>query len=373
MSLLRSLSEIGQQGWDNLLHQHQVYNPFLSYAFLDALHSSGSASEDTGWRMCFILVWQDEQILGALPLYEKMHSYGEYVFDWSWANAHQQHGIDYYPKLLSAIPFTPIECAKLICSDESVAKALIEGLIELQFQHNYSSSHVLFIPQSSVNSFQEQRFLQRIGVQFHWKNQNYENFDAFLAQLSPKKRKNIRYERRKVEEQGVHFKHLRGKEIQIEDWDFFKRCYDHTYFTHNSQPYLNLDFFLRIGLSMPEHILLIIAIQGDAKIAASLLIYDEKRLFGRYWGSLIELACLHFETAYYQSIEFCIANKIEIFEGGAQGEHKIARGFLPITTQSVHRLSNSQFHDAVDHFLEREKNGMGNYIHELNDHNPYKT
>lgn len=372
MSLLLSLSEIGEAAWNDFLQRHQAYHPFLSYAFLHALHESGSANEDTGWRMCFLMAWQDDVLVGALPLYEKMHSYGEYVFDWSWANAHQQHGINYYPKLLSAIPFTPIECNKLICSDAQVRTALINALIELQTQHGYSSSHVLFVSENRLAEFKDHGFLQRLGVQFHWHNQNYPDFDAFLAQLSPKKRKNIRYERRKVAEQNVRFVQLRGADITLDDWTFFKRCYDHTYHAHHSTPYLNLDFFLRIGKSMPEHILLILAIKDDTKIAASLLIYDEQRVYGRYWGALQELPCLHFETAYYQSIEFCIANKIATFEGGAQGEHKLARGFLPTTTYSVHQLSHPQFQDAVQHFLEREQLGVGDYIQELNEHNPYK-
>lgn len=372
MQLLDSLSEIRQQDWDKLIAQQNAANPFLSYAFLSALESSGSASPDSGWTCRFLCLWRDEELAAALPLYEKMHSYGEYVFDWAWANAYRQHGLDYYPKLLSAIPFTPVSGNRLLAQDEAARRGLIQAIKHISQLNLYSSAHILFLPQEEALQMQEQGFLLREGVQFHWKNQGYADFEEFLAQLEFKKRKNIRAERRKVQEAGVSFRHLEGTQIQGEDWEFFKTCYDNTYAQHHSSPYLNLEFFLKIGQTMPDQIHLILAYRNDKPIAASLLIHDQTVLFGRYWGCTEYVPCLHFETAYYQALEFCIRKGIQSFEGGAQGEHKMARGFLPHTTYSVHYLQEPMFYKAVADFLRREQHGISEYIDELNEHSPFK-
>lgn len=372
MRLHDSLSEIGQVNWDELLKLQAKPNPFLSYAFLHALHESGSASDKTGWTPRFIGLWDDQKLVAAMPLYEKTHSYGEYVFDWAWANAYHQHGVAYYPKLLSAIPFTPIEGSRLFARNEKAQAALIENLQAITQSGLYSSSHLLFTTEAEIDVLQQAGFMARQGVQFHWENQNYRDFDDFLMHLDAKKRKNIRAERRKVQEAHIQFEHRRGPNISQEDWEFFKQCYDKTYAEHRSSPYLNLDFFLRIGQTMPEHLYLIIATKDNKRIAAALFIYDSHTIYGRYWGSLEYHPCLHFETAYYQALDFCIAEKIQIFEGGAQGEHKLARGFLPRKTFSAHHLNEPAFADAVANFLQREQGGIENYIDELNEHSPFK-
>jgi predicted N-acyltransferase len=348
-------------------------NPFLSFAFLHALHESGSACPKTGWRPQYLTLWQADRLEAALPLYAKSHSYGEYVFDWAWADAYQRHGLDYYPKLLSAIPFTPVTGGRLLARDQAARAALIRALIATQQHHEVSSTHILYPPESQVQALQEAGFMLRSGVQFHWLNGGYRNFDEFLSTLERKKRKNILAERRKVREAGITFRHVAGKDATEADWRFFKRCYDHTYAAHYSTPYLNLDFFLRIGAAMPQHILLIVAEQHGKPIASSLLIHDERTLYGRYWGGLKEVPCLHFETAYYQPLEFCIANGIESFEGGAQGEHKMARGFLPQKTWSAHWLAHPAFADAIEQFLLRESGGINSYIDELNERSPFKA
>ncbi|MFZ6734874.1 GNAT family N-acetyltransferase [Undibacterium sp. Ji42W] len=373
MRIVTSLSEIAQSSWDSLIADQALANPFLSYAFLSAMEESGSAIEKTGWQSCFISIWDGEQLEAAMPLYEKTHSYGEYVFDWAWARAFERHGHDYYPKLLSAVPFTPITGSRLLARNISAQRALIAALQELQKVGEYSSSHLLFLPEDQAQLLSEEGYLLRKGVQFHWVNQDYQCFDDFLDTLDKKKRKNIRAERRKVQDAGIQFQHVRGKSIQEDDWRFFKSCYDQTYEEHHSTPYLNLDFFLRIGHAMPENIHLIIALRDGKKIAASLLIHDEQRVYGRYWGCLETHPCLHFETAYYQSIDFCIQEKIAIFEGGAQGEHKMARGFLPTTTWSAHYLSHPEFFDAVSNFLVRETQDIELYLNELHQHTPYKA
>jgi predicted N-acyltransferase len=371
--IVSSLAEVGQSAWDSLVGTQSDANPFLSFAFLHALHESGSASRKTGWRPQYLTLWRADRLEGALPLYAKSHSYGEYVFDWAWADAYRRNGLDYYPKLLSAIPFTPVTGSRLLGRDAAAQTALIQALQELQEHADLSSTHILYPTEAQAQALGEAGFLLRTGVQFHWLNERYQSFDDFLSTLERKKRKNIRAERRKVQEAGVRFRHVAGKDATEADWRFFKRCYDHTYAAHYSTPYLNMDFFLRIGATMPQNILLVVAEQDGKPIASSLLIHNERTLYGRYWGGIREVPCLHFETAYYQPLEFCIANQIESFEGGAQGEHKMARGFLPQKTWSAHWLAHPAFADAIEHFLQRESGGIDSYIDELNERSPFKA
>ena len=370
--IVSSLAEIGEPAWKELLALQGDGNPFLSYAFLHALHESGSASADTGWQPQYLVLWQGDTLAAALPLYVKSHSYGEYVFDWAWADAYQRNGLDYYPKLLSAIPFTPVTGGRLLARDDAARAALVRLLCAQQQAAGMSSTHVLYPPQAQAAQLHEAGFMLRSGVQFHWLNAGYSDFEQFLATLEHKKRKNIRAERRKVREAGVTMRQLRGVDATEADWTLFHRCYSNTYAEHRSSPYLNLDFFLRIGAAMPENILLIVAERDGHAIASSLVIHDADTLYGRYWGALEHLPCLHFETAYYQPLEFCIAQKIATFEGGAQGEHKMARGFLPQKTWSAHWLAHPAFADAIERFLARENGGIESYMDELNERNPFR-
>jgi len=371
--IVSSLSEIGQPAWDGLLAQQDEANPFLSYAFLHALHESGSASPESGWQPQYIALFDGDTLAAALPLYVKGHSYGEYVFDWAWADAYQRHGLDYYPKLLAAVPFTPVAGPRLLAIDDAARAALIDVLQATQRATEVSSTHILFPPEAHARQLQAAGFLLRSGVQFHWLNPGYANFDEFLATLEQKKRKNIRAERRKVAEAGVTLRRVRGADATDAHWKFFNRCYRHTYAAHYSTPYLNLDFWRRIGRTMPENILLVIAEREHQAIAASLVIHSADTLYGRYWGELEHVPCLHFEAAYYQPLEFCIEQGIKTFEGGAQGEHKMARGFLPTRTFSAHWLAHPSFADAIERFLEREAGGIDEYMSELNERNPFKT
>jgi predicted N-acyltransferase len=372
--IVSSLSEIGQANWDALVALQDDANPFLSFAFLHALHESGSATPETGWQPQYIALYDGhDQLAAALPLYVKDHSYGEYVFDWAWANAYQEHGLPYYPKLLSAIPFTPVAGARLLARDARARAALVDVLVATQTATDVSSTHVLFPPEDQAKQLADAGFLLRSGVQFHWMNAGYATFDDFLATLEQKKRKNIRAERRKVREAGVLLRRVRGRDVTDEEWRFFTRCYRNTYADHFSKPYLNLDFFRRIGKTMPDNLLLVIAERDGAPIAASLVVHDATTLYGRYWGALEHVPCLHFEAAYYQPLEFCIEQGIKVFEGGAQGEHKMARGFLPTRTWSAHWLAHPSFANAVERFLEREAGGIDDYIDELNERNPFRT
>jgi uncharacterized protein len=371
--IVSSLSEIGQPAWDALVGMQSDTNPFLSYAFLDALHETGCACAETGWQPQYLTLWRGEQLEAALPLYAKSHSYGEYVFDWAWADAYQRHGLEYYPKLLSSIPFTPVTGSRLLARDAKAQTALINALLAIQTQSGLSSTHILYPPQQQAEALHDAGFMLRTGVQFHWLNAGYADFEEFLETLDRKKRKNIRAERRKVHDAGITFRHVRGADATIADWKFFNRCYAHTYAAHYSTPYLNLKFFQRIGASMPHNILLIVAERDEKPIASSLVIHNETTLYGRYWGAIEEVPCLHFETAYYQPLEFCIKERIQTFEGGAQGEHKMARGFLPQKTWSAHWLSHPSFAEAIERFLQRENGGIEAYMDELNERNPFRT
>jgi predicted N-acyltransferase len=371
--IVSSLAEIGQPVWDALVARQDKPNPFLSYAFLHALHESGSASEESGWQPQFIVLYDGDDLAAAMPLYVKMHSYGDYVFDWAWADAYHRNGLEYYPKLLSAIPFTPVTGPRMMAVDTTARTALIEILRATQQASGVSSTHILYPPEEEAKQLAQAGYMLRSGVQFHWLNAGYRDFDEFLATLERKKRKNINAERRKVQEAGIVMRRVRGIDATDADWQLFNRCYRHTYRDHHSTPYLNLDFFLRIGRTMPENILLVIAERDGHPVASSMVIHNEDTLFGRYWGELEHIPCLHFETAYYQPLEFCIEQKIAVFEGGAQGEHKMARGFLPTKTWSAHWLEHPAFADAIERFLERESGGIESYIDELSERNPFRS
>ncbi|MBE0614043.1 MAG: N-acetyltransferase [Burkholderiales bacterium] len=375
LRVLDELSSVDAADWNRLSGGH----PMLSHEFLHAMHQSGCASADSGWLPQFLTLWDKTgpepagapaRIKAAMPLYLKSHSYGEYVFDWAWADAYHRHGLAYYPKLLAAIPFSPVSGPRLLALDDTARAALVDTA--LAFAQNTSSLHVLFPQPQEAVLLRSAGMMLRSSVQFHWNNPGYASFEQFLSQMSRDKRKKIRQERRRVGDAGVHFRRLRGNEIQESDWAFFARCYRRTYREHHSTPYLNLEFFQRLGRTMPGNVLLIMAELDGQPIASALNLYSQETLYGRYWGAMQYLPCLHFETCYYQALEFCIEEKIKVFEGGAQGEHKLARGFLPVRTLSAHWLAHPEFSDAVERFLEREHQGIERYVDELTEHSPYK-
>ncbi|HET9414118.1 MAG TPA: GNAT family N-acetyltransferase [Pseudolabrys sp.] len=346
--------------------------PFLSHEFLSALHETGCAASASGWTPQFLLLRQDGALTGAMPLYLKSHSYGEYVFDWAWADAYHRHGIAYYPKLLSAIPFTPVTGRRLLAATDADRDILIASALELARDLRVSSLHCLFPTRQEAQRMVAHGMMPRTTVQFHWSNRGYASFAEFLAGFSHDKRKKVRQERRKVSDAGIRFKWLEGDEIQERDWAFFNRCYRQTYREHGSSPYLNLEFFCRIGRALPRNIVLIVAQRNGNPVAASLNIRDRQRLCGRHWGALEQHPALHFETCYYQGIEFCIARGIASFEGGSRGEHKLARGLMPVETCSAHWLAHPEFAAAVGQFLTKETRGMERYVDELSEHSPYK-
>ena len=364
-----SFKNINQKEWNDLTKS----NPFLRLEFFQSLEASKSIGEGTGWHPFPAIVIDQGSLVGASPIFLKEHSYGEYVFDWSWAEAYQKYGKNYYPKIASCIPFTPATGPRIFGLDLSIKKNIIVQIEELAYENKMSSSHILFCNESEKDIFGDPKWMLREGVQFKWFNKNYNNFAEFLSQLSHDKRKKIKQERKKIHDLGLKIKKIKGPEISESDLDFFYACYCNTYQDHHSHPYLTRIFFSLIKESMPENLLLILAYEGDLPVAASFFIYDDKNLYGRYWGSKSFYPGLHFELSYYQGQEFCIENRIVSFEGGAQGEHKLARGFEPFNTFSFHRIFDEKFELAIKDFLRREKTGIDQYTNELNERVPYKT
>ncbi len=365
---------VPRQAWNDLLALEPDPSPFMRHEYLSALTSTGCATADTGWLPQFLTLWQDEQLMAACPLYLKGHSYGEYVFDWAWANAYEQHGLRYYPKALVAVPFTPVPGPRLLARDAAARRALLHALLEWTREQQLSSLHLLFAPEDELVAARADGLLLRHTVQFHWTNAGYRDFDHFLGTLQQDKRKKIRQERRKVETAGVRFRHASGAQITEADWDFFYRCYEQTYREHGNPPYLNRAFFATMARDMADHWLLFVAERAGRPIACSLIGLDptHRVAYGRYWGALERVDSLHFEACYYQPLQWCIAQGYRRFEGGAQGEHKMARALLPVRTGSAHWLAHPAFADAVDRFLQREREGVDHYLADLERRSPLR-
>ena len=368
---------IPAQAWDDLLAQQARPTPFMRHAYLWALHASGSACAATGWEPRFLTLWTDDTLQAAVALYLKSHSYGEYVFDWAWADAYQRHGLPYYPKALAAVPFTPVPGTRLLARNAQARQALAAGLRQWALELGLSSAHLLFIDEDDLQALSADGWLIREGVQFHWVQdaaQPVESLDGLLQRMQRHKRKNIVQERRKVAEAGVEFTVHEGQAIDEGLWDFFYACYCQTYAAHHSTPYLSRDFFHRMARHMPEHWVMFVARRQGSPIAASLIAVDRAHqgAWGRYWGTTEPLPCLHFEACYYQPLAWCIEQGFTRFEGGAQGEHKMARGLLPAKTASAHWIRDPRFEAAIADFLAREGKGVSAYVDELRDRGPFK-
>ncbi len=424
--------DVNAADWNGLLSLQAEPTPFMRHEYLAALHSSGGATPETGWTPRFITLTRDGAMVAACALYRKTHSYGEYVFDHAWANAYAQHGLAYYPKAVVAVPFTPVPGTRLLARTAADRTRLLEVLIEWCAAEQLSSLHLLYCDAADIQACQEAGLMLRHTVQFHWKNMAptlaiscaaldgptpeatslrpvltgaglsgaaglspegahfalgrpggetgtpaYADFEEFLASLSQDKRKKIRQERRKVAAAGVTFRWSLGASIAPRDWDFFYRCYERTYLEHGNPPYLNRAFFQTMARTMPENWLLFIAERQGRPIAASLIAIHSGHggpvAYGRYWGALERVDCLHFEACYYQPLAWCMAHGYRRFEGGAQGEHKMARALLPVKTSSAHWLAHPAFADAVERFLEREGEGIGHYLDDLGQRSPFKS
>lgn len=373
IAIVEDLSNVAASAWDTRM----AHNPTLKHAWLQSMIDAGCTTRATGWLPQFMLLWRSEggqqRLAGAIPLYMKSHSYGEYIFDWAWAEAYARAGQDYYPKLVAAVPFTPCGGQRIAADSAEDRALLIAALLQRAKSQAVSSIHVLFPSAPEQDALHQAGFMARTSVQFHWHNAGYRSFADFLATLNHDKRKKLNQERRRVVDAGIVLERKVGADISAVDWDFFAACYARTYRQHRSTPYLNRDFFALIGARMPENTLLVLAYRDGRPIAAALNLFDATTLYGRYWGSTEFHTGLHFETCYYQALEFCIERGIQVFEGGAQGEHKLARGFLPTTCHSAHLLRDARFARAVDDFLTRERGGVAAYVDELKEHEPYRA
>ena len=368
---LSSIHDVAPGAWNALARG----DPFMRHEFLAALEYSGCVGPGTAWRPCH-LVLENGGLEGALPLYWKHDSRGEFVFDWSWADAYERSGLRYYPKLLSSIPFTPATSARLLYREganaDAVAQRLVSGALRVAREAHASSLHVLFPTAAEGRHFVAHGFLERKGCQFHWRNDGYASFDDFLSRFSSAKRKKARRERRRIAEAAIHFEHLRGDEPSAADWDAIYRFYARTFERRGRAPYLNRRFFAAIAAAMPESLVIMLARFQGQPIATAICFRSADTLYGRYWGSLADFHSLHFEACYYQGIDYCIANGLRLFEPGTQGEHKISRGFTPSPTWSYHWLSNRTFYAAVEEFLHQETAHVDTYMDYLEEHAPYR-
>jgi predicted N-acyltransferase len=361
---IESIAKIDAASWDRCAGAD---NPFLLHAFLQALESSGSAAAESGWQPSHLLV-EDRRgsLLAAAPLYVKSHSYGEYVFDWGWAEAWQRAGRDYYPKLQSAVPFTPASGRRLLVrpgQDRAALSALLAGaMAEIAERHRLSSAHITFLTEEEALALQAQGWLLRVGEQFHWQNQGYRAFDDFLAALSSRKRKAIRKEREKARQLGVAIHCLTGGDLRPAHWDAFYRFYLDTVEKKWGQAYLTRAFFEQMTGALAERVVLMLAEQDGHWVAGALNFLGNDTLFGRNWGSLGDFRFLHFELCYYRAIDFAIERGLARVEAGAQGEHKISRGYLPVPTYSVHWIREAPFREAVADFLRRERFAMRHHM-----------
>jgi len=369
-----SIDEIGQAAWDSCANPAgEPFDPFLSFAFLHALEESKSAVAETGWAPYHLVLEDDmDSIKGVVPLYLKSHSQGEYVFDYSWADAFERAGGRYYPKLQCSVPFTPATGRRLLTRDTEYEKYLVSGIMQVAENMEVSSVHVTFPEESQWNRMGGMGFLQRTDKQFHWLNRGYGTFSDFLADLSSKKRKNIKRERRAAVVNDIEIELLSGNDLREEHWDAFFTFYRDTGSRKWGSSYLTRQFFSVIGETMPENVLLIMCKRAGRYVAGAINFIGEECLYGRNWGCLEDHPFLHFEVCYYQAIEYAISRGLKRVEAGAQGPHKLARGYLPTQTYSAHWIVNQSFRDAVSHYLNQENRHILEEIDYIEEHSPFR-
>ena len=372
--IIDAINAVSASDWNNL--QGTDY-PFLRHEFLDALESTACVGPGTGWHPCHAVLYDEQnKLIGALPLYQKTNSWGEFVFDFAWADAYRQAGLRYYPKLVSAVPYTPATSPRLLlapgCDEPAAFTQLVAAARQLATRLDLSSLHLLFPTEQEADQLAGEGLLIRKDCQFHWQNRNYETFGDFLGELTSMKRKKLRRERRRIAESGITFRVLHGADLDEESWNQIMPLYASSFWRRGREPYLNQKFFAAISRSLPQQIVIFLAMHNEEPIATALCFRSADTLYGRYWGSSGRYHSLHFETCYYQGIDYCIANGLSHFEPGTQGEHKIARGFVPTETWSAHWLSHPQFAAAIDDYLHREREHIDDYIDAVQGHVPYR-
>ena len=365
---VKSINDISELTWRSLA---SATSPFLSYQFFKALESSKSVCHKTGWQSHHLLCSKSNNVCAILPMHIKQHSWGEYVFDWAWADAYQQHDEPYYPKLVATIPFTPITTTKLI-SNDNILSELFPVLSEHCQEQSINSWHILYAPEIDKQLLRANNVFQRNTVQFHWFNRQYSHFDDFLSSFTARKRKNVKKERLSISQQNIKVRRILGKDITQDELNFFYLTYQLTYLKRGHSPHLTIAFFADILKTLPQNILLIIASVNDNNVACSWFFFDEQQLYGRYWGCTESYNNLHFELCYYQGIEFCIERKLQRFNPGAQGEHKIQRGFEPVLTHSYHWIKRIDFRAAIQQFCIEEQQKMQHYLNHCQQFLPFK-
>ncbi len=366
-----SIADIARDDWNKLAGTDY---PFLRHEFLQLAETSGCVAPEHGWSPRHLTITDGGRLRAAMPLYEKSHSWGEFVFDWAWANAYEQAGLSYYPKLVSAVPFTPAPSRRLLLAepaDIEAAESLLQAAIALAKETDCSSLHVLFPSEAELPLLEDAGLLIRKDCQFHWHNNNYSDFDEFLDTFTSVKRKKARRDRRKVRESGIRFRRIKGAQIDSETWSVVYRLISRTFLIRGSMPYYNEAFFRGLSEQIPEGILVILAELDSTPVAAAVFFESDKILYGRYWGSNGHFDSLHFETCYYQGIDYCIETGKQIFEPGTQGEHKISRGFSPVSTWSAHWLAHPQFANAIEHYLDEDGKHVDKYIVAVDSRSPY--
>lgn len=365
--------EIDPASWDALVASD---HPFLAHAFLHGLEQHGCIRKELGWQSCPLGLYRNGKLLAAAPLYLKDNSHGEFVFDWAWASSYARHGLDYYPKLLAAVPYSPVSGPRLLVgtgSDAATLRQALVGAIEQTARDlHLSSAHLNFVDETDVGALAGSAWLPRFDWQFFWRNRGWSCFDDFLDALRPKKRKNIAQERAHVCAAGVQCEVRHGDEMDSTDWRALHDLYRATFEMHGNHPALSEAFFRHLGHHMPRQVVVVLCRKAGAIVAAAFFLRSSEALYGRYWGAREHVPGLHFEACYYQGIEYCIRHGLQRFEPGAQGEHKIARGFLPEPTRSFHRILDSRFSGAIADALEREARALRIYRAELMSHNPYR-
>ncbi len=371
--IIDDIGKVSQEGWDRCATSGTSGpNPFCLHGFLSALENSGCVSALTGWLPQHVVIEDAGNIIGVMPQYLKSHSKGEYVFDHAWANAYYQAGGEYYPKLQCSIPFSPVTGPRLLAGDNTVKKLLLESSITHAKQCGVSSLHFTFVENDDLDVMTSQGLLRRKDQQFHWINDNYDDFDEFLSALSSRKRKNIQKERRCLIDNNIQIEHLHSVEIEERHWDAYFEFYMDTADRKWGRPYLNRDFFSLLSENIPDNVLLIMAKRDGRYIAGALNLIGPDILYGRYWGATEYHKFLHFELCYYQAIDYAIKHKLSKVEAGAQGDHKIARGYVPVATYSAHWISNPSFKDAIEKYLVQERKAVGRDIEFLKDFMPFK-
>ena len=366
---VNSIDKINESTWQLLANSS---SPFSSYTFFKALEKSQSVCNKTGWQPHHLLCSNEEEVSAILPMYIKQHSWGEYVFDWAWADAYEKHNIPYYPKLVATIPFTPISSSKLMTNNIELPQ-LFPTLTEHCLEQNINSWHILYTQETRKQEFKTQNIFNRNTVQFHWFNRQYNDFNDFLSTFSARKRKNVKKERLSITQQNIKVRQILGKNITPQELSFFYLTYQLTYLKRGHSPHLTADFFEQAVKSLPNNILLVIASVDERDIACAWFFFDEQQLYGRYWGSTETFNNLHFELCYYQGIEFCIEHKLQVFNPGAQGEHKIQRGFEPILTHSYHWIKHIDFRTAIQQYCLQEQQQMQSYKTHCQQFLPFKV